>query len=504
MNLLVYAAEWGNLAIVRYFLNQKMDINSKDKDDLSALVAAIRSGREEVVDFLLEQGADMNIECCGSPALHEAAKYGNVNIIKALLDFGVDADIESTRLYNNRTALKYACEGGFVDVVKVLLDHGANAINVDRLGRNSIVFAANGGHKQVVKALFDQGVLDISKDYMTKALERAACNGFVEVTKCLLQQGVKNFGDALNLSVQSGHCLVVDLLLNYGADVNAIGHKGSTPLQLAVTNRDEKMVRLLLDKGADVKAKSRNDLMPILHYVVFGSIDNGHKIIKILLDHGADPEASDVNGNTALHFYWQGNQILYLVKCGANFNAVNKQGHSIFHLLTSANKIKEVKTLLKTIIKLKFINNGAELSERMMEYLEEDDVLRVFYDRCEDEILQMKEEYIEETGISVYEIFNAKTMGLLGSLANIDAVVEYFDSRNFRSRFPLYSAMLKAHVKKGLLRQKYFDEIHTLFFHSLLGKSTQRLPELTIGLTDRILNYLTYKDLVNLREASQY
>lgn len=504
MNLLVFAAEWGNLAAVRHLLNQKMDINSKDKDDLSALVAAIRTGQEEVVDLLLEQGCDENIECCGSPALHEAAKYGNANIVKALLDHGVNVEIKSTRIYNTRTALKYACEGGFVDVVRVLLEHNANVIDVDRLGQNSIVFAANSGHRDVVKLLLDQGVLDISKDYMTKALERAACKGFARVTECLLQRGVKNFGDALHLSVQSGHCLVVNILLNYGADVNAIGQKGSTPLQLAVTNRDEKMVRLLLHRGADVKAKSSDTMMPILHYVLFGSTYDGQSVIKILLDHGADLEASDNNGNTALHFCWQGNQILYLVKCGANFNAVNKQGHSIFHLLKSADRLKEVKSLLKTIIKLKYINNGARISRRIMDYLEEDDILRVFHDKCEDEILNMKEEYIEETGVSVYDILNAKTMGLLKSFSDTDAIIDYFESRNFRSSFPQYHTMLETHLKKGLLQQKYFDEVHMLFFCLLIKKSAQRLPELPITVTYKIMNCLTFKDLVNLKEACQY
>jgi len=86
------------------------------------------------------------------------------------------------------------------------------------------------------------------------------------------------------------HTRTVKALLDLGADVNARAHDGGTALMLAASCGDEEIVRLLLNKGADVSG----------HYVATGktaadlAAEKGHTAIIELLKAagGADTSAS--------------------------------------------------------------------------------------------------------------------------------------------------------------------------------------------------------------------
>ena len=61
----------------------------------------------------------------------------------------------------------------------------------------------------------------------------------------------------LSWAAQNGHEAVVKLLLEKGADVESKSSNGRTPLSWAAENGHEAVVKLLLEKGADVESKDR-------------------------------------------------------------------------------------------------------------------------------------------------------------------------------------------------------------------------------------------------------
>ena len=86
-----------------------------------------------------------------------------------------------------------------------------------------------------------------------------------------------------------------------GADVNLPGSTGdnwdATPLQHAILQRQPAAVRLLLDRGADLKrGAGPGSLTPLL----LAAGDTDPAILKLLLAHGADPTVEDENGATPL------------------------------------------------------------------------------------------------------------------------------------------------------------------------------------------------------------
>ena len=108
--------------------------------------------------------------------LFDAAKSGDTNTVKLLLDRG--ADIHAVDDY----ALRCAAYGGHENVVKLLLDRGADIHAIDDL---ALQLAADGGHEGVVKLLLDRGAdIHASSDL---ALQWAARGGHEGVVKLLKQ-----------------------------------------------------------------------------------------------------------------------------------------------------------------------------------------------------------------------------------------------------------------------------------------------------------------------------
>lgn len=79
-------------------------------------------GHIELVKFLLESGADLNmVDDDGWTPLHYASRHGNFEIIELLLDLGADINIKNEKGY---TALHYAIINEDIEIVDLLLKRG--------------------------------------------------------------------------------------------------------------------------------------------------------------------------------------------------------------------------------------------------------------------------------------------------------------------------------------------------------------------------------------------
>ena len=95
---------------------------------------------------------------------------------------------------------------------------------------------------------------------------------------------------------------VTSLLLEAGADVNAVGEGLTvTPLHCAaMTNPNPKVMQVLLEAGAEVNAQNESEITPLR--MACGSSQKNPEIILVLLDAGADANQKDFYGTTALDF----------------------------------------------------------------------------------------------------------------------------------------------------------------------------------------------------------
>jgi ankyrin repeat protein len=151
-------------------------------------------------------------------------------------------------------------------------------------------------------ALLTAGACDHGPD---TPLTQAAARNDVAALRNLLGNGHKADagGDSwtpLIWAARSGSVDAMKVLLDSGADINLPGSSGdhwdATPLQHAILARQPAAVRLLLERGADLKRGAGGNLTPL--FLAAGDTDPA--ILKLLLAKGADPTVEDESGATPL------------------------------------------------------------------------------------------------------------------------------------------------------------------------------------------------------------
>jgi len=119
------AADGGHVGVIRVLLNSGVQVDARQRDDVTALYLAARGGCIGAVRFLLKEGADVNIKTLNNmTALHIAARNGYPEIVEALLEKeGMEVDAIDDE---GKTPLYHAVEKQHPHCVRLLLEKGAN------------------------------------------------------------------------------------------------------------------------------------------------------------------------------------------------------------------------------------------------------------------------------------------------------------------------------------------------------------------------------------------
>lgn len=248
---LIIATEKGYEEIVKALIAAGADVNAKNEYGRTALFqAACKKDRGKIAYLLVKAGADVNTVNGGRSALSMAASYSHIGVMKALVKGKVDIDKPDDGL----TPLFYAIRDNREKSVRFLLKHGADIKNCKKL--MSIAHSV-----EVANALLKAGA-DINEDNGAP-LTNSIYYGHPELFEFLIKSGAKKtpeiLAECLNSAIHSNNPNTVSLVLQYEADVNfADKNTGNTPLMDGVKKGNAKIVKILLEAGADVDAKNKN------------------------------------------------------------------------------------------------------------------------------------------------------------------------------------------------------------------------------------------------------
>jgi ankyrin repeat protein len=174
-----------------------------------------------------------------------------------------------------------ARQGDLAAIVRILDREPAMVNARDSFGQTALHCAAGTGHKTVVELLIARGAdVNVADSQVRRT--------------------------PLHLACANNHKDIVTLLLSNGADLNATCDGGlqegsPTSLQMAITRGQTEVAEVLINMGADVN----RDFGPGLHCLrplhVAAAMGN-ERLVTLLLDKGAKVTAGDLDGRTALQF----------------------------------------------------------------------------------------------------------------------------------------------------------------------------------------------------------
>ncbi|KAL6355474.1 hypothetical protein LRP88_11065 [Fusarium phalaenopsidis] len=350
--LLEVAADQGSVSLVEVLLDAKANPNVHHQNSYPASKTALHSGisgrnkNPVIARMLIKGGADVNAvgQDWDRPTtmLNLAAHYGDPDLVQMMLDAGARVNEMSV---GQGTALQIAVSRGNIEITEILITAGADVDCPIGKAYQDVCKLAAKKWSDVIETPIQRAANEDNMEMIQVLLEAGAdIHGFPagEVFPWLMSSGElseedeeeEHWWDHLDLgctlrpallsAVLRGNAVLVRMLLNLGADVNARGCEG-TALQLASAQGNLKLVHLLLKKGADVNSAVQNHKRGrTALQAAAGSGDED--VVECLLRAGAQVNAlpSSCEGRTAVQAAVESQNIdlvKLLVNAGADINA---------------------------------------------------------------------------------------------------------------------------------------------------------------------------------------
>jgi ankyrin repeat protein len=332
--------------------------NARDQEWGQAAVWECASkGHIQLLEFILNCGIEVNATIDVPENLHEnftilhrASYCGQVEVVRFIANRGADINVRDT---NNNTALHIAAKSGSVDIINVLLDNGISVNLTDIDDFTPLHLSAQFGNLEGTRTLVERGA-DINKTNKRGAtpLMRAAAKGKLEIllylTEILADINIRdtNNNTGLHCAAESGSVGIIKLLLNKGMSVNLIGKDNFTPLHFTVHFGKLEATKTLVERSADINKSNKYGVTPLMTAAFCGKLE----ILRYLTEKGADTNIRDKFNQTAIYYAARSGRvdiINVLLDKGMSVNLTNTEDVTPLHVSARFGNLETTKTLVE-------------------------------------------------------------------------------------------------------------------------------------------------------------
>ncbi len=384
------AINTGDIEKVKMYLSNHPNLlEETNEQGFSPLLFAANADQTEIAKYLVKKGANIHFKNAqGYQAIHLAAKNGNIDLVKLLIEKGVSVNEKvadgtmpinfaawsgdfETAVYlekngadymaivsNNASLLMWSALGGNTAIYDRYEEKGVSRDVRDNDGDGPLHWAASGESTQMVKHLVNKKKYDINEKNNKGAtpLQIGLEWGKLNTSKAFFELGIspdtKNStgGNCLHSAARTGNAELIEYLIEKECDINAHNSNGATPINDAASSGNLRAVELMVRNGAKVNPKdclaegcNKVDGSP-LH----NSVWRNPEIVKYLIKQGANVNALNADKQTPLHISTFGRCIdcvRALVDGGADLNKQDKYGKTPLHHAIKREK-KEIANYL--------------------------------------------------------------------------------------------------------------------------------------------------------------
>jgi ankyrin repeat protein len=244
----------GNIAKLREIVSTQNGLHARGSQNQTALHEAAAKCDVAAAQLLVSAGVDRLIRDDGSrTAAMIAMKCPQSAVANQLVRLLLVPPPQAAVNETARWSLQDAAARGKADVVNMLLKLGADVNAVGTKGNRALEIACRKGNAQVTKILLDYGAdVRLRTNAGTTVLHEAALGDSSEVIEMLLAlkadinaMDTESGSTPLHFAASFGRLNAVKTLVRRGAEVNRKDRKGMTPLETAVANAQDEVVRIL-------------------------------------------------------------------------------------------------------------------------------------------------------------------------------------------------------------------------------------------------------------------